>query len=334
MGDVCEDDSDQDGVPNPLDNCPTHFNPAQDGGLPIKLSGPHSFGINGPTISADSARFVYRNLQGSVHQLFSVPIVGGAVTTLNPVLPIGGHVQGALVSPDGTTVVYLATATPNFPTSIEPYSVPIGGGTSTRLCPPLSARCNVTSYVISGDSARVVFYGSEDGAKRELYSVPIDGGSATRINAPLISTADVSGYVVSPDSTTVVYRADHGLDGVFELHSVSIDGGTVTKLHPDVSFGGSVENNFTISPDSSMVIYRADQDTENVSELYSVPILGGAVTKLNPAFPIGRGIAGAFIAPDSTRVVYLADQDTDTVNELYSVPITGGSVTKLNPDFR
>ncbi|MBN1832725.1 MAG: hypothetical protein JW896_11510, partial [Deltaproteobacteria bacterium] len=291
-------------------------------------------------ISPDNSRVVYRADQDTeeVFELYSVPIGGGAVTKLNDTLVLGGDVQisDIKISPDSSRVVYLADQDTDG--VYELYSVPIGGGTVTKLNDSLVSGGDVQSLdiFISPDSSRLVYRADQDTDDvYELYSVPIGGGTVTKLNDALVFGDEVSTtFFISPDCSRVVYLVDQVNNGTIalgELYSVPIGGGTVIKLNDSLVSGGFVYF-FRISSDSSRVVYRADQDTVGVFELYSVPIDGGTVIKLNDSLVSGGDVHnyGFLISSDSSRVVYMADQDTDEVYELYSVPIDGGTVTKLN----
>jgi Tol biopolymer transport system component len=178
---------------------------------------------------------------------------------------------------------------------VELYSVPIIGGASVKLNPPLA------------------------GSKGDVR------GAAPEMPNP---------FRISPDSRRVVYVADQDTDNVYELYSVPIAGGRSAKLNPVLAGGrgeirgadNMVANPFLVTADSRRVLYLADQETVGVMELHSVPIAGGKVVRLNPPLAGGHGtIVGADyevnnpfrISPDGRRAVYVADQDVDEVIELY-----------------
>jgi Tol biopolymer transport system component len=104
----------------------------------------------------------------------------------------------------------------------ELYSVPIDGGTVTKLNDPLVAGGNVAaSFWIGADSSWVYYQADQetDGVN-EVYSVPIDGGTVTKLNDPLVAGGNVPGFDVSADGRWVVYRADQDTNNVWELYSV------------------------------------------------------------------------------------------------------------------
>jgi len=260
----------------------------------------------------------------------TLTIGGGTVTKLNAPLVSGGQVtdDGGIsgvfeISPDSTTVIYLADQ--EIDETFELYSVPIGGGTVTKLNPPLVTDGDVlNNFQLSPDSNTVTYVADQDTfARFELYSVPIGGGTVTKLNPPLVTGGQVDNDLVqiSPDSSTVVYNADQDTNNVFELYSVPIGGGTVTKLNPPL-VGAEDAGVFRISPTGNTVVYAADQDTEEIVEIYSVPIVGGTPQKLNGPLVSGGDVSTGFsITADGSRVIYAAEQDTAGVTELYSVSI-------------
>ena len=252
---------------------------------------------------------------------------------LNGPLIVDGDVSQFTVSPDGQYVVYLADQ--EMDQVRELYSVPITGGTSSKLNGPIVAGGNVfSSFVISPDSQYVIYRADQDiDNVLELYSVPIDGSStAVKLNAslPVGSSGVRSSFHISPDSNRVIYLADQNTPTVAELYSVAITGGSTTKLNDPLVADGQVLN-YRISSDSTTVVYRADQETDGVTELFSVPLSGGTVRKLNPTLVAGGRVREEFaISANNSHVVYMADQIVDNEGELFSVPITGGPATKLN----
>ena len=288
-------------------------------------------------ISADSSTVVYLGDQNTnnVNELFSVPIGGGTVTRLNDPLPSGGGVGlfGIKLSPDGSRVVYSADQETN--NVHELFSVPVSGGTVTKLNStlPLSSGFLIPAifdFQITPDSSTVVYRGTQDTVGiDELFAVPIGGGTPIKLNEP---GANLFNYEISADGSTVVYQTSTGGQGVDELFSAPIGGGTVTQLNGPLGVGETV-GSFELSQDSSTVIYTTelfDADEAPSTGLFSVPIHGGTVTQLSGPFAEGSGVSGADISPDSSMVVYEADQETAGMTELYIVPIGGGTTTKLN----
>ncbi len=307
------------------------------GGAATRLNAtlPSDFDVESYRVNAAGTMVVYRAGRDSLGfwELFSAPVSGPsslAVKVSSPLVTGGGVDPYFQISPDGSRVVYRADVTVD--ESHELFSVPIGGGSSTRLNAALPANASVdTGFLISADSTRVVYRADQAAFQVfELYSVPIIGGTPTRLNGILGANEDVAaGFGLSANGSRVVYRSDEDLDSVDELYSVSIAGGTPTKLNGTLVSGGDVLD-FAISPNSARVVYRADQAVDTLNELFSVPIGGGTATKLNRTLTSGGDVQNYRISPDSNWVVYGADQDADTVDELLRAPIAGGAVQDVN----
>lgn len=287
-------------------------------------------------ISADSSTVVYIGDQNTnnVNELFSVPIGGGTVTRLNDPLPSGGGTGlfGFALTPDGSRLIYSADQETN--NVHEIFSVPIGGGTVTKLNSTLATGGllggAVFEFQISPDSSTVVYRGGQDSVEvDEIYAVPVGGGTPIKLSEPGVDTFN---YKISADSSTVVYQTSTGGSGVDELFSAPIGGGTITQLNGPLAVGETV-GTFELSEDGGTVIYTTelfDADEAPSTGLYSVPINGGSPKRLSGPFAAGSGVFGADISPDSSMVVYESDQETAGVRELYIVPIGGGTSIKLN----
>lgn len=296
--------------------------------------------------SPDGSTVVFAVTEGTLGRraLYSVPAQGGPATRLTPPLVDGGRInffnfdRYRMISPDGIRVVY--TADQDTDDQVELYSVPIEGGTVTRLNSALLPGQVVDSlHEISADGSTVVYQTFSESEPNELFSVPTAGGPVTRLNAPLPSTDEVLSFQLSHDGSFVVYttfprgaiaprpsKASVSPKGDSSppngLFSTPINGGPVQTLATGFDEGSGL-NDFSISPDNQLVLYTADQDTPGIVELYRIPLLGGSAEKLNAPMVSGGNIFSFEIAPDSNTVVYRGDQDTDDVIEIFSVTNVG-----------
>lgn len=98
----------------------------------------------------------------------------------------------------------------------ELYSVPIAGGSATKINGTLIAAEDVWNFKISSDSSYVVYQTDE---VPEIYKVPLTGGTVIKLNGTLVSGGEVSDFEISPDSSRVIYRADQDTNEVYELYS-------------------------------------------------------------------------------------------------------------------
>ena len=271
------------------------------GGTVVKLSDSSTPVNDRFKISADSSTVVFLT-----QELYSVSITGGERIALTE-LPVGVNVFTYEISPDNTTVVYIASETgPIF--EVDIYSVPIQGGASVQLNPDAVGEGRVYAiFKISPGSDRVIFHGDiETEGIVELYSVPIQGGEAIRLGETFGNDGQGAvGFSVTPDNSRVVFLSDEetGVEFVDDLFSIPIDGGIATKLNLTTTNPMGVLR-FEIASDSNTVFYNADQDTPMVSELYSASIQGGSNIKLNTTMSDGERVQYFKVSPDGNTIIY------------------------------
>jgi hypothetical protein len=129
------------------------------------------------------------------------------------------------ISPDSSRVVYIAYQPING--QDELYSVPISGpaGLGVRLNGGLTAGGDVTTFLISPDSRRVVYRANQQAINVfELYSTPTEGpvSAGIKLNGPLTANGSVKDFFgISPDSGRVLYIADQDTDEMSELYLTS-----------------------------------------------------------------------------------------------------------------
>jgi len=330
------------------------------GGEPIRLGSTYvpegDVYDHGIAISPDSSRVVYlADLERvTFNELYSVPLDGQTVPVkISGSMVPGGNVEwwpGTLISPDGSTVVYLADQ--DTLDQFDLYGVPIDGGTSVSLTSGTAV--SIDSFAISPDSSRVVYAdGNSNGV--DLFSVPVGGGERVRLNQ-VGTVLPEDGYRISPVGPTVVFRSDEEAAGVYELYRTPVEGGIPVKVNGTLVSGSGVSV-FHLGPDGATVFYHA-QDELTGTGTYKIPLLGGTPVRVLDTWPIfspdGRWMiyddsSGNLyskqvesqipiwlsssspttwdelsISPDSSTVVYLSD------GALRSVPIDGGAVVRLD----
>jgi Tol biopolymer transport system component len=197
-----------------------------------------------------------------VFELYSAPIGGGTPVKLNGALASGGKVKDSFKpSPDGSRVVYIADQQTD--DQEELYSVPAAGGAPVKLNGLLPPSEDVGVFLISPNSAWVLYSAGEEEATPTLFSVPINGGTPV-----MLLDREVNSLAISPDSSQVVYSTDLDVSGMYELYSLPIGGGTSVKLNDLIVSGGDVIS-FQVASNSSFVVYMADQQVDEKFELFS-----------------------------------------------------------------
>lgn len=311
-----------------------------------KLNGPLTAGgnVTSFTLTPDKSSVVYRADQTTdeVFELYRVNVATPGVSQkLNGTLiPPGGDVMSFSITPDGSSVIYLADQQTDqvFQVYRVLFSTP---QSSTLLNPALASGRTVTQFAVTPDSAGVVYIADETTNNvDELYQVAFSNPLVSmKLNSTLTSGGNVIDFVITPNSGFVVYLADQTTDGVFQLYraQASVAGsGSVTPLNGTLVTGGNVTR-FAVTPNSAAVIYRADEDVDNIFNLYRVEFSNPqASVQLNGALTAGGNVSTSFaIAPNGLVAVYRADQRILGVEELYSVALTStpGAAQQLNPNY-
>lgn len=276
-------------------------------------------------------------------ELYSIPVDGSAIDIVRLSIPMvsDGDVDQFSISPDSTTVVYRADAFNDRTTEL--FSVPIAGGDSIRLNPPLvpgplSNRLVAFAFFIDNTSQQVVYRLDLQTKNRfQLFRVPIQGGTSV-----LMHDARTSNVALSPDGETVVFASDKRAGGILELYSMPLSGTTedAVRLHPSLTSIQDVAN-FKFTPDNKQVVFSLARDhggTFKQEELHIAAVDGsdsGAMRPLVNDYPITTGDIDEFeITPNGTHIVYTSDQRVNSLTELFMVPIDGGDATRLSGDMQ
>jgi hypothetical protein len=299
--------------------------------LTVLLTGCPSSGGGGGVGEGSVATIVYRADQttDTVSELF----LASSGARLNPTIGLPKTVQGFAITPDKSSVVYIADQ--DSTGVFELYRVTLSNpGVSTKLNGFLTGGGNVQDFKIIPDGSGVVYLADQttDGIN-ELYRVLFSNPTnSNKLNGTMVNlNGNVVGFDVTADSSRVVYRADQDVDNVFELFQNSLAPiGSATKLHSDYTAGQSVST-FKLLPNSLGVLYIAVQSPSTVNELYQTLFGGVQGQKVNPVLIAGGEVLDFVISPDSNSVVYRADQETNGVNELFRIVLASlPTSTKLN----
>jgi Tol biopolymer transport system component len=277
--------------------------------------------------SPDGGSVVYvddRDTPG-VRELYRVASTGGATVKLSGALVAGGnvtawtsYVRPFSISADSSRVAFLADQ--NADEVFELFGAPLDGSASAvRLSPPLGGARDVMSFLVSPDSARVVFLADRTDERFELFSAPLDGSAAAlKLNGTLPTGGDVAGWAdgepsfrITPRGTRVVYRADELVNNRQDLFAVPTDGSA-----PSVRLNGAVPAGdigpwFELMPDGRDVVYLA-------GGLFSAPLDGAGPqhTLHGPGQTPYEGTAFRFDLA-ARQVVYRARESGSNVNELF-----------------
>ena len=241
-------------------------------------------------ISPDSTKVVYRadQNQNDMTELFSIQIDGGTPIRLNPNLVLGGNVVARVdvnrsnyfeITPDSARVIYMADQ--EIDTVFELYSVPIDGGSVTKLNIPfidptsVFGTKDIEDFRLSHDGAFVVYRGNAGNNTTEaLYKVGVSGGRVTPASAqvPRRSIDSFEGYLITPNDEHTVYILDRDQSGVHELFSTELETRFTAKLNPQPNDRAFDIKEIQVSANNK-IVYRAQTNSlPGSDELFSVAI--------------------------------------------------------------
>ena len=257
--------------------------------------------------------------------IFSIPVTGGAPTTLAMFNGTDGdEPRGDLtLSADGSTF-YGATQYGGVYGDGDIFSIPVTGGTPTIL----------TSLNGTFTGALTLIGSTLYGTNGVIFSLPVTGGTPTTLAT--FNGADGN----EPNETlTLIGSTFYGTtetggasnDGT--VFSVPVTGGTPTTL---ASFNGTNGADpvagLTLSANRSTFYGVTDSGGANGDgSVFSIPVTGGTPTTLlsfngtNGNEPYASGVT--LIGSNLYGMTYLGGANNKGV--IYSVPVTGGTSTTL-----
>jgi hypothetical protein len=151
-------------------------------------------------------------------------VTGTIYTSVESYLPE----EKVVLSNNGQTLVFYGAIADGQARSL--YSVPVSGGTPTRLTDAFN-----TVFIITNNNKNVLFYKSygqtPEGVLYKLYITPIDQAAPTEINGPLVAQGSVSQFDTDSKTDRLVYRADQETDEQDELYLVDFPDANEEKLY-------------------------------------------------------------------------------------------------------
>jgi len=193
---------------------------------------------------------------------------------LNPPLAPHRGVLDFLVSPTGDRVFYRADISSD--SKFELWSVPIGGGSSTRINAALGFDYDVEGYHATSDGLTVVYRsGRTDSNNWKLFRARADGlGQVVQVSQPVTGSHAVDNYFrIAPDDQSVVYLLTIAAR---ELYSTPLLQPISTRINQPLVAGGNVYDGFSVDGDGH-VRFRADARINNRIEWWIGRVGGGVV---------------------------------------------------------
>jgi hypothetical protein len=257
--------------------------PIEGGAATAIFSDTNSIALQAYNITPTSQHILYTTQSGSVKQLNSIPIFGGASV---PLVETFTDVEiGYEVSPSGTQVVYrlspLSIGSSSFD-NITLASIPIAGGTTTTLFTRDDQASITIPFAITNDSNRVAFL-----SEGELYSVAITSTTPLKLVSAQNNNR-VSNFVLSPNSAAVAYVQ------AGSLLTIPLNGGTPTTfVQPTIPSTGVLDYQFI---DNELLLYRGDLVKKGVFDLFIADAGNATPTFTTTTLPTSEN-AGSLTIP-------------------------------------
>jgi uncharacterized repeat protein (TIGR03803 family) len=273
--------------------------------------------------------------------LFSIPVTGGAPTTLYSFTGVGtdGTAPAADLIISGSTL-YGMTPGGGSNNAGTIFSAPASGGTPTTLYSftnVYTAAGSIGSLVLSGNT----LYGmSDDVQDGSIFSEPVAGGASTTLyeftGIGTDASSPIYGSFVLSGSTLYGMTIDGGANGVGTIFTEPLGGGTPTTLYSFTGIGTDGANPYAslvLSLDGN-TLYGMTSSGGSSSEgtIFSEPVTGGTPTILYSFTGVGTDGAspsGSLILSGSTLYGMTGNGGANGFGTIFSIPVTGGTPTIL-----
>jgi len=231
-------------------------------------------------------------------------------------------------SPDGSSLAYVAEATPGSP---ELFVATADGATSLQISGPQVAGGFVGKSFWSPDGVRLAYLASQDTAGlTELFVGRADGAGNIKVSAPLQNGDSIIAAVWSPDNVNIAYLITRNNSSASQLYIANVDSSNNTAIFPAAISSGIDINSMRWSPDGSRFAYVADLDQPDALEAYTVLPDGTGHSKISGNLVVGGSVTDLGWAPDGSRLLYRADQNIVEEFELYSVLPDGSDLRPVS----
>ena len=294
-------------------------------------------------ISPDSARVVFLGdlATAGVTELFSVPITGGARTTLSGLIVPGGNVFDFLISGNGSNRRRLFRAILSTDNRDELFSVPITGGTRNR---PVWCWCRAVACIACHRAQQ---------RHRDLWR-KYPGRAPPKSSAYRLAAAHVPPFRAASYPAERVPPALANFSSAPTVFRVVVPATTRARRWPSCSAcrsaaatcatpsqgiiaGGDLIDDFEITADSTRAwsFCGTAADGGRLRRLLQHTDWRGSRTLLSGTTVAGSaGTGGFLLSPDGARVVFVGDLQTVGKNALYAVPAGGYATACRQHDRR
>lgn len=278
----------------------------------------------------------YELQSGGGNNLYSLNLLKGTRTKLNPNLVSGGNVQSFEVTDSNKFVFY--TADQDTDEKVELYYTSTKKSSVKKLASEFDDFTILENGSLSPlPNGKGVFYFAEDvsGDKTGLFLSLTNEALPRKI---VNSTGNDNDYIrllsVSPRSTGAVVRADtENSDGIRQLFYYDVKSKKLSEIVTPGIQDVSVRN-AKFDPTGKFVVYGAYNNDNNSSSLYKYDIKSGTVTLLGEKMPAGNYIGDAFHFDSKGKTVYYTNDKVLTGTQvMYSIDLKKGQITRISdPD--
>ena len=240
-------------------------------------------------ISSDDQYVAYTATQDTtdIFEVYSVPITGGMTTKLNDPVPMGrnikaptywfGQYTAPTITPDNSRVLFAGDL--EAANHDDLYSVPITGGTVTRISDAATTGWGVRKFNIHPDSNLVVY--SEHtyaGSGTNLMQANVATGFIGAIEDHGMGSSEYVGFphFVDPGGLGVLEVAYRVYPSVYEYHLSPLDTPAPVTIYPDPI----AWNREWVSADRTRLLFTRDNAVSGRG-LYELDVATQAVTKLS-----------------------------------------------------
>ncbi len=282
--------------------------------------------------AATRIAYLLEDTGNGVELATSRPDGSGAIRLAGRLVSDGSGIEGIFStvawSPDGSSLAYVAEATPGSP---ELFVATADGATSLQISGPQVAGGFAGSGLWSPDGTRLAYLASQDTAGlTELYVGSADGAGNIKVSVPVQDGDSIMAPVWSPDSANIAYLITRNNSSASQLYIANVDASNNTAIFPAAISSGIDINSMRWSPDGSRFAYVADLDQPDALEAYTVLPDGTGHSKISGNLVVGGSVTDLGWAPDGSRLLYRADQNIDEEFELYSVLPDGSDLRPVS----
>lgn len=246
----------------------------------------------------------------------AVDVTSDTASSLPGTLSPSGFVLKFRISPDSRYAVY------GSPASI--YSRRLPDGPPVQLARPDSCWTMSNYFLITDDSATVLFTCRGDSPSDDLWAVPITGPSsaATLVSKPPDAPYEVNEFYSATSASRIFYTMPRVDPFRVELYSVPVEGPASAgiAINGPLGEGGRASAPFPLRQ-SSRVVYGVRRPWPQASSIWMTALTAPNAVEIGvppTPFPIGGWFV---VAPNEQRVVWTPGDENENYS-LFSAPIS------------